>query len=88
MAVRQKISFAASRAGMTITELILTTIKKTFDAMVEERSIIIPKQIKEREDRLYIDLVQSKDNSLKAIMMNIIMYNAPLKAELRHDVVK
>ena len=40
--VRQKISFTAAKKGMTVYELLLNGIDKTFHALVYERSIIIP----------------------------------------------
>lgn len=79
--VRQKISFSAAKQGMTIYEVLLKSIDKTFQALLEERSIIVPEAQQEREDELHSALTKGNGMAIKAIMYDLIKHKQSIAAQ-------
>lgn len=55
---------------------------------MEEGSIKIPEHVTAREERMYSDIVASRDVSLKAIMLDVIEYNKIIRSELNTKMIK
>ena len=72
---RQKISYIAFKNKITIMELFLRAIKKSYNTLVAEGTIQVPPEKQEEEDALYEKICCGRNN-LKGTMASIMVYKS------------
>lgn len=68
--VRQKISFMAARNCCTILELFLTPIKKLYNDLEAEGSIVRPSWLKLRQDLVYEAVMSGKEGLISDLVLS------------------